>query len=50
MTFEEINNLNISEKLKDLIKSIYYKEYMKEVDDSLEIRKKYINEIKKIIK
>jgi predicted AlkP superfamily phosphohydrolase/phosphomutase len=50
MTFKEINNLELSNDLKDLIKSIYYKEYMKEIDDNNETRKKFIEDIKKIIK
>lgn len=50
MTFEEINSLNLDNSLINLIKRIYYKEYMKEVDDNNEIREKFIEDIKKIIK
>jgi hypothetical protein len=49
MTFKEINNLELSNDLKDLIKSIYYKEYMKEIDDNNEIRKNLIADIGKMI-
>ncbi len=50
MTFKEISNLDLSNDLKNLVKSIYYKEYMKDIDDNNEIRKKMIEDIKKIIK
>jgi len=50
MTFDEINNIKIWDELKNLIKQLYYKEYSKFINDNLEIRKKYINEIKKLIK
>ncbi len=47
MTFTEINKLEIKQNLKDLIKNIYFKEYMKEIEDSEEIRKNLILEVKK---
>jgi len=50
MTFKQINNLDLSNNLKNLVKSIYYKEYMKDIEDNKEIRKKMIEDIKKIIK
>jgi len=50
MTFQEIKKLNLDTKLKELIKNIYYKEYKKEIQDNIEVRKQYIKEIKKIIK
>ena len=50
MTFEEINILKIKQNLKDLIKNIYYKEYKKEIEDNIEIRKNLISETKKLIK
>lgn len=50
MTFEEIQKLNLDENLKNLIKSIYYKEYVKKIEDNREIRKNYIEKIKKLIK
>ena len=50
MTFKQINNLDLSNNLKNLVKSIYYKEYMKDIEDNKEIRKKLIEDIKKIIK
>ena len=50
MTFKEISNLELSNNLKNLVKSIYYKEYMKDIDDNKEIREKMIEDIKKIIK
>ena len=50
MTFDEIKNLKLKQNLKDLIKNIYFKEYAKEINDSEEIRKKIIKEIKKLVK
>jgi len=50
MTFKQISNLDLSNDLKNLVKSIYYKEYMKDIDDNKEIREKLIEDIKKIIK
>jgi len=50
MTFDEIKNLKLKQNLKDLIKNIYFKEYAKEINDSEEIRKELIGEIKKLIK
>ena len=50
MTFKQINNLDLSNNLKNLVKSIYYKKYMKDIEDNKEIRKKLIEDIKKIIK
>lgn len=50
MTFEEINMLKIKQNLKDLIKNIYFKEYMRKIEDNTEIRKNLISETKKLIK
>jgi hypothetical protein len=50
LTLSEIKKLKLNSKLIDLISSIYYKEYAKNIDDDLEFRKKIILEIKKIIK
>lgn len=50
MTFEEIQTLDLDKSLKDIIKSIYYKEYVKQIEDSKEIRFKFINKIKELIK
>jgi len=50
MTLEEINALNLDNDSKSLIKSIYFKEYMKEIEDSMEIRLKFIDNISKLIK
>jgi hypothetical protein len=50
MTFEEIFNLNLEENIKNLIHSIYFKEYMEKIKDSLEIREKYIKDITNLIK
>ncbi len=50
MTLKEINNLDLNINLKNLIKSIYYKEYMRDINDNNEIREKFIEDIKKIIK
>lgn len=49
MTFEEISALELDLDIKKLIKNIYFKEYMKEVDDNKEIRKIIINKIRKLI-
>ena len=50
MTFSEINDLTISQNIKNIIKSIYFKEYMKDFDDNDQIREQIIIDIKKIIK
>lgn len=50
MTFEEISKINLDNDLKDIIKSIYYKEYVKQIEDSKEIRLSLINKIKELIK
>jgi len=50
MTFEEINNLKLDDSLKNMIKSIYYKEYTKKIDDNDDIRRTFIKNIKKLIK
>jgi len=49
MTLGEINSLDITEENKLLIKSIYFKEYMKEIEDNKEIRLNFINNISKLI-
>jgi len=49
MTLDEISSLNITEENKLLIKSIYFKEYMKEIEDNKDIRLKFINNISKLI-
>jgi len=49
MTLKEINNLKINSKLKDLIKNIYFKEYMQNFEDSAKTRKNLILEVKKLI-
>jgi hypothetical protein len=38
MTYSQINKLDIDNNLKNLIKSIYYKEYKENIEDSLELR------------
>jgi len=50
MTLEEINNLKLKQNLKELIKNVYFKEYARDTDDSKEIRKDLILEVKKLIK
>lgn len=49
MTFDEINKLNLDKDLNELIKSIYYKEYAKDIDDNNDLRKEYITKVKQII-
>ena len=49
MTFEEIWNLDLDSWLKSLIKSIYYKEYTKQVEDNRAIRFELISKVKKIV-
>jgi len=49
MTLNEISSLDIIEENKLLIKSIYFKEYMKEIEDNKEIRLNFINNISKLI-
>jgi hypothetical protein len=51
MTFGEINKLKLDDKIKWLIKNIYFKEYMEEiVDDDEIIRKELIEKIREVIK
>lgn len=50
MTLEEINKLKLNNNIKSLIKNLYYKEYMEKIKDNNEIRKQFIEDIKKIIK
>jgi len=50
MTFDEIQKLELDNSLKNVIKSIYYKEYVKKIEDSREIRMSFINKIKELIK
>jgi len=50
MTFDEIQKLELDNSLKNIIKSIYYKEYVKKIDDSREIRMNFIYKIKELIK
>jgi len=49
MTFKQINNLNLDDSLKNMIKSIYYKEYTEKIEDNKKIRLDFIKEIKKLI-
>ena len=49
LTFDEINKLNLDNNLKLLIKNLYFKEYSREVEDSEEVRKKLILEVREII-
>lgn len=50
MTFSEINKLDLNNNILELIKNIYFKEYAKEIEDNVEIRKILIKEVKNIIK
>jgi len=50
LTLSEIKKQKLNPKLIDLISSIYFKEYAKKIEDSEEIRKDLILEIKKLIK
>ena len=50
LTLSEIKNLKLNSKLIDLISNIYFKEYAKKIEDSKDIRKDLILEIKKFIK
>ena len=49
LTLEEIEKLPIEEDLKDILASVYYKEFTKPINDDIEKRKKYINQIKVIL-
>ncbi|MDP2090346.1 MAG: hypothetical protein Q8K30_02005 [Candidatus Gracilibacteria bacterium] len=47
MTFEEINKLDIDDLIKNLIKDIYFKEYMEYViQDNYEYRKELIDKVR----
>lgn len=51
MTFEEINNLNIDNLIKNLIQEIYFKEYMEYVTEDTQVyRKELIEKVLLIIK
>lgn len=50
MTFDEISRLDINNNIKYILKNIYFKEYVKKIEDSEEIRKNLILEIKKLLK
>ena len=50
MTYIEFSKINLDNKILNLLKNIYFKEYAKEIIDSEEIRKNLILEIKKLIK
>ena len=49
LTLEEIEKLPIEEDLKDILANVYYKEFTKPINDDIEKRKKYINQIKVIL-
>jgi hypothetical protein len=38
----ELENLKIDKIFIDLLKSIYFKEYSKNIEDNIELRKKYL--------
>jgi hypothetical protein len=50
LTLNEIKKIKLNQKLINLIENIYFKEYAKQIEDSIEYRKKIILEIKKLIK
>ena len=50
MTFSQINNLQLDEQIKLLLKNIYYKEYSKNIIDNEQIRLEYISKTKELIK
>ncbi len=50
MTFKEIEKFSLDNDLKNLIKQIYFREYSKDLDDNVEIRKSLINKVKKYLK
>lgn len=50
MTYKEFSKINLDNKILNLLKNIYFKEYSQNIEDSEEVRKNLILEIKKLIK
>ena len=48
MSLQEIENLDLDSILKDFVKAIYFKEYAKDIEDSLEIRRNYLEKIESL--
>jgi len=48
MSLQEIENLDLDNILKDFVKAIYFKEYAKDIEDSLEIRRNYLEKIESL--
>jgi hypothetical protein len=49
MTFDEIKYLKLDEKIENLIKNIYFREFNQNLDDNLDLRKEILEKIKDII-
>jgi len=49
LTLKEIEQLDLDIIFRDILKNIYFKEYSKNVGDSLDIRKEYLEKLKNLI-
>ena len=49
LTLKELENLQLDTIFIDLLKSIYFKEYANNLEDSISIRKEYIEKLKKML-
>lgn len=49
MTFKEIKDLYLERHIEDMIWSIYFSEFKKEIEDSLEFREKILDEVKDLL-
>lgn len=49
LTLTELENLKIDKIFIDLLKSIYFKEYSKNIEDNIELRKKYLWKLKDLV-
>ena len=47
LTLKEVEQLNIDSSFIDILKSIYFKEYAKDIEDSLDTRKEYLEKIRR---
>lgn len=49
MTFKEIKDLLLEKHTEDLVASIYFSEFKKEIDDSSQFREKILDEVKALL-
>jgi len=48
LTLKEVEQLDIDSSFIDILKNIYFKEYAKDIEDSLDTRKEYLEKLKKM--